>query len=391
MAARTRPGDQSTFRFEGFSTPNGTIVPDDVFDVLAPRLTEAELRVLLYVVRRTFGFGKNADAISLKQLTEGITARDGRILDYGTGMSRKGVIAGVKGLLEKGVINVDKRSDDRGENQVNVYTLRFRNGVGTQGNYGSNPSTLPGVTGGNPQDSVSQDSVGQQQQAPRYAAGTPAFQAARADVVVDNRDPAYGRPDLYETMRDLGMHHHTASKLLREHDHRQIEQMTEYVTERLQQGWAPQESVAAWLVAAIRNRYEPPGYFQSRRHREEQAEKQREQVDQQRQLVQEADQREKERVETELRRQRTGKLQALGIEQSVDEVWQRALELLRSRGEGSVALAMCFLKHIEGEQAVVLVPAALRKRVQGHEAAIIAALAESGAGKVRLILSEIAS
>jgi hypothetical protein len=390
LSARTRPGDQSTFRFEGFSTPNGTIVPDDVFDVLAPRLTEAELRVLLYVVRRTFGFGKSADAISLKQLTEGITARDGRILDYGTGMSRKGVIAGIKGLLEKGVINVHKRLDDRGENQVNVYTLRFRNGVVTEGNYGSNPSTLPGVTGGTPQDSVLQDSVEQQHGNPRYAPGTPAFQAARRVVVPDDRDPAHGRPDLYETMRDLGMHHHTASKLLREHDHRQIELMIEYVTERLQQGWAPQESVAAWLVASIRNRYQPPAYYQPRQVRADQAQRLQEQVDQQRQLAQEADQREKERVEAELSRQREGKLLALGIEQNVDIMWRQALELLRSRGEGSVALAMCFLKGIEGGQALVLVPGSLRKRVQAHEAALAAALAESGAGTVRVILCEMA-
>ncbi|MBU0607283.1 MAG: replication protein, partial [Armatimonadetes bacterium] len=123
MAARA-PTDDREFFYEGFSTPNGTFVPDDVFDVLAPRLSEAELRVLLYIVRRTFGFGKHADAISLKQLTDGITARDGRVLDHGTGMSRKGVIGGIKGLLGKGVISVHRRLDDRGENQVNVYTLR---------------------------------------------------------------------------------------------------------------------------------------------------------------------------------------------------------------------------------------------------------------------------
>jgi len=46
------------FRYKGFISPNGTIVPDDVFDVLAPELTEAELRVLLYVIRKTFGWKK---------------------------------------------------------------------------------------------------------------------------------------------------------------------------------------------------------------------------------------------------------------------------------------------------------------------------------------------
>ena len=44
------------FRYEGFSEPNYTPVPDDLFDLIAPNLTESELRVLLYIIRRTFGF-----------------------------------------------------------------------------------------------------------------------------------------------------------------------------------------------------------------------------------------------------------------------------------------------------------------------------------------------
>ena len=66
------------FHYEGFSTPNGTIVPDDVFDLLMPELTESELRVLLYILRRTYGFKKNSDSISLSQMVQGIRTKDGR-------------------------------------------------------------------------------------------------------------------------------------------------------------------------------------------------------------------------------------------------------------------------------------------------------------------------
>jgi hypothetical protein len=114
------------YRFAGFDSPNYTPTPDVLFDELAPNLTEAELRVLLYIIRRTFGFKREADAISLSQLVSGITTKDGRVLDRGTGMSRPGVTKGVKGLVAKGVIVVDKVLDERGENQVNVYRLRFR-------------------------------------------------------------------------------------------------------------------------------------------------------------------------------------------------------------------------------------------------------------------------
>ena len=127
-----RNSSETTFRYSGFPSPNGTVVPDDVFDVLMPELSEAELRVLLYIIRRTFGFKKNSDTISINQLIGGIKTRDGRVLDRGTGMSRQGVMRGVKGLLEKGVITVRKEVGEDGVNQVNLYSLRFRQGTGAE-------------------------------------------------------------------------------------------------------------------------------------------------------------------------------------------------------------------------------------------------------------------
>ena len=153
------------FHYEGFSNPNGTIVPDDVFDQLMPELTEAELRVLLYVVRRTYGFKKDRDAISLSQMVQGIRTKDGRTLDRGTGMTRRGVMKGVAGLREKGIIQVEKKSSIDGVNQVNVYRLRFKDkgqrGVGNDVPYGREQGS-PGV--GNdvpPQQTVLQQTVKQ--------------------------------------------------------------------------------------------------------------------------------------------------------------------------------------------------------------------------------------
>lgn len=387
MGARPHTDDREFF-FEGFSTPNGTIVPDDVFDVLAPRLKEAELRVLLYIVRRTFGFKKQSDAISLKQLTDGITARDGRILDHGTGLSRKGVVAGIKGLLAKGVINIHRRQDEHGENQVNVYTLRFREGVVTGGNYHSYPAAPPPVTTGTPQESVLQDSVKQQHGGgSRGGPGRRGAPSAERRVVVSEvKDPAYGRPDLYEQMKDLGVHHHQAGKLLREHDHLQIEQVMDYLSHRLQQGWTPQESVPAWLVAAIKNKYELPLQSDSSIRRAEQESRQA----QQQLLTEEVAQRERERSSEELRRQRAAKLATLGIEQKVDEVWQETQALLREREHWSVAMAMSYLKNIENGMAILLVPGNLKNRLLPYQQEMAQALVAVAGEPVRLILREMA-
>jgi Bacteriophage replication protein O len=142
MATDTAP---TTFWFAGFQYPTTTPVPDEVFDVLAPQLSEAELRVLLYIIRRTFGFKKQKDPISLTQLVEGIKTKDGNVLDLGTGMSRRGVMKGCQGLVKKGVISVEKRLSDQGDYAVNIYSLRFQDGreVGNNVPYGREPSTIP--------------------------------------------------------------------------------------------------------------------------------------------------------------------------------------------------------------------------------------------------------
>src|SRR5688572_9685684 len=112
--------------FEGFASPNYTQVPDELFDQLMTRLSDCELRVLLYIVRRTFGFKRDADAISFSQMVSGITTRDGTVLDSGTGLSKATVARGLMGLREKGVIEATRnRSAQRGD-EPTTYRLRMK-------------------------------------------------------------------------------------------------------------------------------------------------------------------------------------------------------------------------------------------------------------------------
>jgi hypothetical protein len=77
-------------------------------------------------MRRTFGFKREADTISLSQLVSGITTRDGQVLDRGTGLSKATVARGLKGLREKGVIESQRnRSAERGD-EPTTYRLRFK-------------------------------------------------------------------------------------------------------------------------------------------------------------------------------------------------------------------------------------------------------------------------
>jgi hypothetical protein len=112
--------------FEGFSLPTYTQVPDELFDRLMPHLTEAELKVLLYIVRRTFGFKKITDDISLSQLVAGITTRDGTLLDEGTGLTRRAVLKALKSLKEQGIIEARRNQSATRGDEATTYALRFR-------------------------------------------------------------------------------------------------------------------------------------------------------------------------------------------------------------------------------------------------------------------------
>jgi len=107
-------------RFTGFRLPNYTQVPDELFDKLLPDLVESELKVLRYIVRRTLGFKKRLDAISLKQLEKGIPGRD-----RGVGIGRRQIIRCLKCLEEKRIIRIIRQKDPKNINEINFYSLNF--------------------------------------------------------------------------------------------------------------------------------------------------------------------------------------------------------------------------------------------------------------------------
>jgi hypothetical protein len=113
------------YKFRGFQNPNYTIVPDELFDELLALLSGAELKILLYIIRRTFGFKKESDEISLSQICKGISKRDGQVLDQGTGLSQSTAQIAIKGLEEKNIIVATRRVSPERGNEPTTYSLNF--------------------------------------------------------------------------------------------------------------------------------------------------------------------------------------------------------------------------------------------------------------------------
>lgn len=76
--------------------PNFTQTPNILFDDLMADMKEGELRVALAIIRKTFGWHKDREVISLSQL------------EKMTGMSRQGVLNGIDDLIERGLVKRQK-------------------------------------------------------------------------------------------------------------------------------------------------------------------------------------------------------------------------------------------------------------------------------------------
>ena len=87
--------------------PNAFQIPNSVIDELLAKLTCAELKCYLFVVRKTKGWNKESDSISVSQFIEV------------TGLSNRSVITACESLVEMGLL---ERSG--GERKLNTYSVK---------------------------------------------------------------------------------------------------------------------------------------------------------------------------------------------------------------------------------------------------------------------------
>lgn len=140
--------------FEGFTEPTYTQVPDEFLDRMLPYLSGAETKIMLYLFRKTLGYKKFSDRLSLTQIANGCRRRSGEPVDGGTGLSRSTVAVALKSLEQKGLIVVARMQTPAGDSDMNVYSVRWRRQgvvrksdypspeIGPRGNPESRPPTV---------------------------------------------------------------------------------------------------------------------------------------------------------------------------------------------------------------------------------------------------------
>ncbi len=123
-------GDHPLAGFSGYRIPGYTQIPDQLLDDQLHLLTHAELKVLLYIMRHTFGYKRDGDHLSARQIAEGLVRRDGTRVDHGTGCEIATVRRTVKRLEELGLITVRRDRTADGDAETNFYTVRLAEGGG---------------------------------------------------------------------------------------------------------------------------------------------------------------------------------------------------------------------------------------------------------------------
>lgn len=113
MAAK--PPDPFWQTYEGLRAPNFTQMPNELFDQLLPRLSESQLKVVLVLARKTFGWHQPITAASLSELAAA------------TGLGRRSIAYAVDELEAFGVILVHSERAGDHSHAINLYCLRMAN------------------------------------------------------------------------------------------------------------------------------------------------------------------------------------------------------------------------------------------------------------------------
>ena len=118
---------------QGFRQPNYTQIPNELMDHWLSELSGAELKVLLYLLRRTFGFHRDRVEAGLRRICTGIPGKD-----RGTGLHIETASTAVKSLQSRGLLVCERKPGGR-----TLYNLRIADEVyGKSEHYRSeNPNT----------------------------------------------------------------------------------------------------------------------------------------------------------------------------------------------------------------------------------------------------------
>ncbi len=359
---KERDNPPASFRFSGFDSPNFTQIPDQLLDELLPILSGNETKTLLYICRRTFGFKKDADNISLAQMVSGITTKEGTQLDGGTGLSKASVARSLKSLEEKKVIRRVRRSSPQKGDLPTTYILNFR------GRAISNSQVGGGIIKTDPPRVSDRDTPVYADDAPRVSRRdtqqTAEQQRAKQKTTatsagLNNPQPESGKHSrVVDVLRSKGISKKVSETLANTYSPDYILKKVSFLDFLLSRESNIVKRPAAWLRTAIQDDYSAPDGFKTDEElqRQANAEKRRKQAAlasqeaHERRIAEQSKERNAAVVE-----QQEALFQKFGTTEHEREIWQQFQSKLAAQGYSQFKLAAMRLLKITENAAVISV------------------------------------
>jgi len=119
------PAGAASPLFAGYGRPKYTQIPNLFLDQQVQDLNPSEIRVLLYIFRRTFGWQEDGAAIQASHFTKGRSGKDGRPQDRGAGLSENSFLTAARSLEAKGIIFRHKQYHPQDGSTPTYYELNI--------------------------------------------------------------------------------------------------------------------------------------------------------------------------------------------------------------------------------------------------------------------------
>lgn len=355
--------------FPGFDVPqqNWFKMPNNWTDITAEISSIAELKVVEYVLRHTWGYQEYGvkRVISIDEFQHGRRNKDGSRMDKGTGLSKQSVITGVKAAVKRGLLQ--EEIDDRDRARVKkYYLLRMRP---KQENGGGVKKLDPDVK--NFDTGVKDLDIEGQKFGQRTKKETTERKQQQATSIESNTTTDLDARELAAALVEQGITKPVAQQLAKQYSRQRIQNNLDWFAwKRTNQPATIKSNPAGFLRRAIEQDYASEGHhqgFQTRQQKAEAAAQQKQHLQAQERLIEASKRQQAAELEQKekARAQRLEKLrERYGTPAALQQQWQGVLKKLKptiSSLKFDLHLVKSELLALTDTQAVISVPTGFSK------------------------------
>lgn len=355
--------------FPGFDIPqqNWFKMPNNWTDITAEMSSIAELKVVEYVLRHSWGYQEYGvkRAITIDEFQHGRKCKDGSRMDKGTGLSKQSVITGVKTAVKRGLL--EEEVDDRDKARVKkYYLLRMRRDQESGGGVKKLDADVKNFDTG-----VKDLDIGGQKSGQRTEKETLERKQQQASDRKNDTTSGHDSRGIAAALIEQGITKRVARQLVTQYSRQQIENNLDWFAWKCKTNpGAIKTNPAGLLRRAIEQDYAAEGQhrgFQTRKQKAAISAKQKERLQAQEKLVEERNRQQAAALQQK-EKARAKRLERLreryGTTAKLQPVWQSVLKKLKTEItplKFDLHLAKSELLSMGNNQAVVSVPTGFTK------------------------------